>query len=930
MDGVPAVVCSVLFLSLQAVSKGEQNADFFENHVRPVLSNNCYSCHTETRSGGLRLDSRQDLLKGGKSGPAIEPGNPDQSLLFEVVSHIHDQIKMPPGGKLKDNEIADIRTWIANGADWPESKGAISSKIPDRVITPEERNFWSFQALHRPATPQVKDLSWPKTTIDRFILAKLEERGLKPVRAADRYALIRRATFDLIGLPPTFDEVQAFVKDTSSAAFEKVVDRLLASPHFGERWARYWLDIARFGEQDVHGLGVENYPNAWRYRDWVIDAFHRDLPYSAFIKAQIAGDLMEPVKGMSMVAATGFLGLGPWYYDMAEPPQARADERHDRIDATTRGFLSLTVACSRCHNHKFDPVSMKDYYALGGVFAGTEYREYPLAPAAEVERYETHQKKIKNQEEAIKKYIAAMNDQLAQILATKTSRYVVASYKVLGPQKPDRAAVATADKLDREVLDRWVQYLKPTKREHPYLKDWDDMIARGRSEDEARQIGAALQDLALSVYAEKKADDEENKAALEASNAKKPGVSTKLPNGYASFDMFCDGCYFSTKVLARDRFIFWSDLFGTYANEAKKKDTAIYLFEGKQIDRWISGEFKDHLDTLRTDLAELKRTLPKPYPYLHGVGDTQETGNIRLNLRGSPYNLGEEVARHFPAILCNGEPQPFRNGSGRLELAEAIVNHPLSARVAANRVWMNLFGQGIVRTPSNFGKMGQRPSHPELLEYLAGRLIDSEWSTKKLIREVMLSSAYQLSSDSEEKNASADPENILVWRMNRRRLDAESIRDAILFASGDLDLKVGGDSADLTSDFKRRTVYATVSRFKVNETLALFDFPPPSISSEKRNVTHVPLQRLFFLNSDLVMNESKRLSGALCNAAGTDEARVAEAYRRIFGRAPEEAETALALQFVRQSDPSSSKSNETAWPQLVQVLFSSNEFSFID
>jgi len=572
---------------------------------------------------------------------------------------------------------------------------------------------------------------------------------------------------------------------------------------------------------------------------------------------------------------------------------------------------------------------MKDYYALGGVFASTEYREYPLAPASEVERYETHQKKINNQEEAIKKYIAAMNDQLAQILATKTSRYVVASWKILGPQKQNLASVTMAGKLDKEVLDRWVQYLKAARREHSYLKDWDDMIARGGTEDEAQNIGAALQDLALSVHAEKKAADEENKAALEASNAKKPGVSTKLPNGYASFDMFCDGCYFSTKVLARDRFIFWSDLFGTYANEAKKKDSAIYLFEGEQIDRWISGEFKDHLDTLRTDLAELKRALPKPYPYLHGIADTQKTGNIRLNLRGSPYNLGEAIPRHFPAILCDGDPKPFQSGSGRLELAEAIVSHPLSARVAANRVWMNLFGQGIVRTPSNFGKMGQPPSHPELLEYLAAHLIDGRWSTKNLIREVMRSSAYQLSGDFDEKNASADPENRLVWRMNRRRLDAESIRDAILFASGDLDLKVGGDSADLTTDFKRRAVYGKVSRFKVNETLALFDFPTPSISSEKRNVTHVPLQRLFFLNSDLVMNEAKRVSGAISNAAGTDEARVAEAYRKIFGRAPEKAETALALQFLRESDPTL-RSKQTAWPHLVQVLFSSNEFSFID
>ena len=366
-----------------AQSKAVANdpTEFYKSRVRPILASQCYTCHTESHVSGLQMDSREALMKGGQSGPAIVPGNPDGSLLIRAVSHTHERLKMPPQDKLSGQQIQDLRIWVQTGAhfDIPISKGPVLSSRSAAEWTQQQREFWAFQPIKKPGLPRVQDTAWPRAPIDHFILAKLEEKGLQPARPGDKRTLLRRVTFDLIGLPPTPEEYDAFLRNDSPDAFESVVEGLLASPRYGERWGRYWLDVARYAEEDALGLGPDPFPNSFRYRDWVIDAFNRDMPYDVFVKAQIAGDLLEEDSETRLKPGLGLFGLGPWYYKIVEPPKARADELHDRVDVLSRGFLALTLSCARCHNHKYDPISTQDYYAVGGVFTASEYKEYPLA-----------------------------------------------------------------------------------------------------------------------------------------------------------------------------------------------------------------------------------------------------------------------------------------------------------------------------------------------------------------------------------------------------------------------------------------------------------------------------------------------------------------------------------------------------------------------
>jgi len=710
-------------------------------------------------------------------------------------------------------------------------------------------NWWSLEPLHAPKEASIDSL--------------IARSGLHSVRPATKRELIRRVSFDLTGLPPKPAEIEAFLNDQSPKAFEKVVDRLLASPHFGERWARYWLDIARYSEDDVLGLSRESYSNAWRYRDWVIEAYNRDLPYDAFVKAQIAADLMPQGQGFDLRPALGFFGLGPWYYTIAPPPIARADERHDRVDVVTRGFLGLTVACARCHDHKFDPIPTKDYYGLAGVFASSEYKEFALAPEAETALYDAHQKKIKDQEKAIKDLEQKLSLQLAEGFIRK---------------------IAAHGQLDAKTQERWTKFQARKDREYPFKME-------------------TIPGLALQVYAEKKIIDAENDAAVSASKPKKGDKKTRLPNGYETYDEFCPGCQVVAKSLEREKYYLWADLF-RYPN-------AVLTYKEDELIAFLSDADKANLATQKATLEQLKKDSPAAYPFLHGLGERAQPVNLKVSLRGDPYNLGEETPRHFPAILGG---RPFTSGSGRLELAEAIVKTPIAARVAVNRIWGNLFGSYLVVTPSNFGKLGGKPSNPELLEFLAQRLIDGKWSQKALIREIVLSKTYRLSSDSNKENEKTDPDNKLYWRSNRRRLDAESTRDAILAVSGALDGKIGGPSVDLEKDETRRTIYGKVSRFRLAESLSLFDFPHPSITSEKRNVTLVPLQRLFFLNSEFVENRAKAI------AARMEVRPLRDAYLELFGREPNPHEIELGEKFLKSAD----------WRRYAQVLLCSNEFSFID
>jgi hypothetical protein len=879
--------------------------EFFQQRVRPILANHCYACHTEMKMGGLQLDSREHVLKGGKSGPAVLLGNPDESLLIRAVSHAHERLKMPPQETLSDAQIADLRTWVANGLHWAETAAPVNVPPKKYIITAEQRKFWAFQPVRKPEIPAVKDAGWSKTAIDRFILARLELRGLKPVEPADKLTLIRRATFDLIGIPPAPQEVDAFLQDSSPDAFARVVDRLLASPQYGERWGRHWLDVARYADEDTLFPNGEPFPNGYRYRDWVIQAFNDDMPYDLFVKAQIAGDLLEKDPGRPLRPGLGLFALGPWYYKIIEPPKARADERHDRVDVLTRGFLGLTVACARCHDHKYDPIPTQDYYSLAGVFADTESKEFPLADERVVKAWDDQRKKVTGKEEQIKKALEVERKRIGNDLAKSVSRYLLVC-----------AGAGKTEGLDKETLERFRKYLASPEKAHPFLSDWDRLAASGAR---AESLGAAaerFQALVKSILAEKQAIEDYNERVLE--EAKK----SKDP-----YDLFCKGCNVVTRSLARDRFVLWADLF-----DAKQRTLddipGLFYYDDNNIDRFLSGASKARIEEMRAELATLKKALPERYPFLHVIADIEHPTDLKLHIRGDPYNLGDPVPRHFLSILCDGQPAAFRNGSGRLELAEAIASprNPLTARVMVNRIWQHHFGAGLVRTPSNFGLAGDRPSHPELLDYLADRFVEAHWSIKALHREIMLSSVYALSSENSPENAMADPENRLLWRGARRGLDVEALRDSILFVAGKLDLAVGGPAFNWDKPSTRRTVYGKVSRFRLERMLSLFDFPAADITCERRVTTNVPPQKLFFLNSEFVADQARALSARLHEEASDDAARIQRAYRLLFGRSPSPYEMDRGQAFLLAGAGDSS----SAWQRYAQMLLSTNEFSFVD
>ena len=894
----------------QAPAGAPSSSDFFESKIRPVLATNCYSCHLNSASGGLRVDSREALIKGGGRGPALVPGNPDKSLLIEAVRQTDPHLQMPMGGKLKDSEIADLTAWVKAGAVWPASSKAMANS-GQYEITPEQRKFWSFVPLKEEPVPEPKDTSWAKTNIDKFVLAKLESQGLKPVKPASKLELIRRATLDLTGLPPTLDEITAFQKDKTPDAFAKVVDRLLASQHYGERWGRMWLDVARYGEDDYRSLdpmrrGYNPYPYAYVFRDWVVRAFNDDMPFDTFIKAQLAGDLMNTGNRAHLLPGTGFLGLGPWFYDNGAVEVTHADERNDRVDAVSRGMLGMTVACARCHDHKYDPIPSSDYYSLAGVFANTVYHEYPTAPNSAVERIKHFEKELESKEKLVSSMKQNETNDLAQALVIQTSKYMQAAWRVTGKPKEDVAAVVEKEKLDYELLDRWINFLAKPPKYYPYLKDWQAMIAKGGSKEEAKKLADAFQEKLLAVMFAKNEMREENEiiAAKSYEGTVKPKRANK-PNEFVTNDDFCPGCSLQLKTLPLDDMNLWTDVFQReLTNEdavvqvGVRSKPGLLVFRGWSLDHRLGTEKREFLDALNSNIDQLKKNSKKSFPYLHGVEDAEKPVDLKISKRGSPYNLGDVAPRHFLSVLSDGDPEPFKNGSGRLELANDIVKQPIAMRVIVNRIWKGHFGTGLVDTPSNFGVTGERPTDPELLEYLATKFVGEGMSIKKLHREIMLSSVYQLSDEMDQHDFEVDSGNRLYWRANKRRMDAEQIRDSILMVAGNLDDSLGGPSKELVPSYDRRTLYGRISRYRLDEYLQLFDYPPPNISAEKRFSTTVPLQRLFFMNSDFVQSEAERLADRVKDQPDMSS-KINRLYELAYGRPATASEIDLGLKYLR-------------------------------
>ncbi|MDX2035311.1 MAG: PSD1 and planctomycete cytochrome C domain-containing protein [Isosphaeraceae bacterium] len=900
--------------------------DFFESKIRPILEDRCIECHNgDKKKGGLRLDVASAFRAGGDSGPIVVPGNPGSSRLIEVVGYDSD-LQMPPKAKLPEAEIAALTQWVARGAPWPApdsqptpaSESASTARRDDRG-----RDHWAFRPISDPIPPRTTRAGWARDPIDLFIQTKLEAAGLSAAAEAERGVWLRRVTFDLIGLPPTPKELADFLADASPVAHETVVDRLLASPHFGERWARHWLDLARYGEDQAHSFQPRLYPQGFRYRDWVIDAFNRDLPYDRFLLEQIAGDLLPEPNVNDRLPALGFFALGPVYY--GDPK--RHDQVDDRIDTLTRGVLGLTVACARCHDHKFDPIPTADYYALAGVFHSSEYREAPLAPPDVVVAHDRAAAEAAAAAKRVDEFLQANARAVLQRRLRETPRYVRAAWLRVVRRASSGAKPlenGSIDGLDDSLIGRWVDLLAASTKGQPRsgFEHWARLTSKAAESglDESKHLEEVDR---FGRELTRRLVDLEVRISLGSALGSIPradlivgaGASISGLDRFRSLDpISADDRRLYDAVLGSDGFL----------RVPKNKQKSV-----------LDDAGRSRLASLEADAKRAKEAIPPKYPIAHALTEAADPVEMRILIRGNAANPGPKVSRRFLSVL-GGEGRPFGGGSGRLDLARAIASptNPLTARVFVNRVWQHLVGTGLVATTSNFGSLGEPPSHPELLDHLASRFLASGWSTKRLVKAIVLSSTYRQSTQGDPRGRELDPENRLVGRMSRKRLEVEPWRDAVLAASGRLDRRFGGPSITLeTPDNHRRTLYAKISRHDLSPILRLFDFPDPNITSGERTRTTVALQQLIVLNDEWIIRSARDLATRVRRASADDRSRIERAYRILFTREPTSREVDLALAYLAKPDPPSSPAAPnplSRWDRLAQALIASNEFMFID
>jgi len=803
-----------------AAAPSADDAALFENKIRPLLADTCYKCHgAKKQESGLRLDSLATMMQGGDRGPAIVPGAPEKSLLINAVSR-HGEVKMPPDSRLKADEVALLSTWVKHGAPWPNDAPSDSHRnsrapaIRSGGPTTEERRFWSFQPIAASAIPKVRNAAWCKNDVDAFVLARQESSHVVAVKPADKRTLIRRATFDLTGLPPTPGEVAAFLADASPDAFARVVDRLLASPVYGERWGRHWLDVVRYA--DTAGETAD-FPvrEAYKYRNYVINSFNQDKPYDEFLREQIAGDILAAGgprdKFAERVTATGFIAISRRFG--FDPQNYQHLTIQDTIDTLGQSMLGLTIGCARCHDHKFDPISSRDYYALYGIFAST-------------------------------------------------------NYSFAGSEEKNRP---------RDMVP-----LIPASEAAAAKKAFDEKLA-------------GLADEAKKNDADQAAVNGDLKAAAAKPDAAKAEETAKLNARLAE------------------------------------------------------------LRTQRADIDHRRSALVEAGPYEQAYGAFEGTGkDANIQKRGEPTKLGDEVPRRFLEVL-GGDPLPAKStGSGRLELAGWLTRpqNPLTARVMVNRIWQHHFGYGIVHSENDFGARGIRPTHLELLDYLATKFVASGWSIKAMHRLIMLSQTYQLAADDDPHDAEIDPPNDLLWHFNRARLDAESIRDAMLALGGNLDPTMGAahpfpsvESWGFTQhnpfsaeyDTNRRSVYLMTMRLRRHPYLALFDGADPNATTARRLPTIVPTQALFLMNSPFVFAQSNGLAPRLIRERSDDSSRIELAYQLTLSRPPSEQQRAESLAFLHEYRDELAKSGvpenqrmPLSLAAFARTLMVSNEFLYVE
>ena len=904
-------------------------AEFFESKVRPLLANNCYQCHSrqsKKAKGGLLLDSQEGLREGGDSGPLFVTGDPDQSLLIKAVRYKDEDLRMPPDGKeLTGAQVADLEAWVKMGALLP------GAGVPEDKIRASSRTHWAFQPVKRPAIPAVKNKRWVQSPVDAFILAKLESNGMQPAPPADKRTLIRRATYDLIGLPPTPEEVAAFVADESPQAFATVVERLLASRHYGERWGRHWLDVARYASSDS--------PHAFTYRDYVIRAFNEDLPYDEFLVQQIAADQLDLGTNKQPLAALGFLTGGRQFENNIH------DTLDDRIDAVSRGMMALSVSCARCHDHKYDPIPTRDYYSLHGVFASSvEPDELPVIGLAPDPRaYAEYLSKLKPLQARWDHFIRKQETEIFKQHRQQTAQYLLLSREPTKLAELDMEEFGLSDrKILRTGATRWVKALEKLDLESdPIFAPWFAFAALPASEfaDRAKLLSAKIAANALSRPV--------NSLVARAFTGEPPASLKDVAERYGKLFEEADKRW--QAHLRSDG--------KCQALPDGEQEAVRQVFYGKDSPGNLPAELIRSLYNvpafmqiipLRGEITRLDATHPGAPQRANALVDSPEPKNSRVFIRGNPNRLGEEAPRQFLAILSGDKRRPFTHGSGRLELARAIASkdNPLTSRVIVNRVWLHHFGVGLVTTADDFGLRSDPPIHPELLDYLAWRLMQDGWSLKKLHRMLMLSSVYQQKSDDNLRHEKLDPDNRLLAKTNRRRLDFESMRDTLLYVAGNLDHSFGGRPVDLlkrgTANQRpysnRRTVYGVIDRNELLALFRIFDFANPDITTAQRDATTVPLQALFFLNSPFVMEQACKLTNQSRIQRLDDEAkRIRYLYQFVYQREPRADEIQRGLRFLRAKaaladlhEQNQAQPPLTPWERYGQVLLMSNELMFVD
>jgi cytochrome c553 len=943
LAGCAAMALLVVAISAHAKEAqpgSPEQAAFFEKRVRPLLVEHCHGCHgARKQEAGLRLDSRDSMLKGSDAGPVVLPGKPQESRLVEVIGY-ESTPKMPPSGKLPSEALETLTTWISQGLPWPAD--AAPGNSADAAAA-----HWAFQPVKTPPFASPRRSDWAQNEIDRFILRAMEAAQLEPAPPADRRTLARRASFDLLGLPPEYADVAAFEADPrpTPVAFARLVDQLLESPHYGERWGRYWLDVARYADNKGYVFFEEtSFPWSHTYRDWVIEAFNNDMPFNRMIELQLAADLAPGPKDPGALAALGFLTIGGHFMNNVH------DIFDDRIDVVSRGLLGLTASCARCHDHKYDPIPQADYYALYGVFRSCSEPVVPppvSAKVPETEEYEHYILELASREKSLKDFLAQKHRELVTGARERVAEYLLAANASRDqPSTEDFMLLIPEGDLHPAMVQRYWLYLRHSRRQHdPVWAPWHALAELPESEFSARAPGVCAEQAARAPAQPinpriRQALLENPPASLKEAAERYARVLLEVESEWrqrleaAQRDAAPAPLRFDDPALEELRLVFHADNapanfpavagWGVLTLLPDRQSQAIYQERLRSLESWLNQG-------------------PAAPPRAMVLVDDAVPFEPRVFLRGNPNRQGAQVPRGFFRFLA-ADARPFERGSGRWELAQAITDrrNPLTARVFVNRVWLHHFGLGLVRTPSDFGTRSEAPSHPELLDFLAATFMDQGWSIKNLHRLIMNSATWQQSTrgtgrapgaGSEDPlavlRAAVDPDNRLLSGMRRRRLDFEALRDALLAVSGRLDRTRGGPPVDLLGGSNRRTVYGFINRLSLPGLLRTFDFPSPDATSPQRDSTTVAPQALYLMNGPLTDQCAKSLveRPEFLARQGLAE-RVEWLYTTLFSRRPAAADVRMAEEFL--GSDAAAQREQQAWQRYVHALLLTNEFVFVD